>query len=81
MEVTEESKTFLTINTHKGLFQYNRLVFGISSCLAIWQSAIDQVLQGRPGTQCILDDMVVIIIITIIITVIIIITIMIIMIY
>ena len=23
MEVTEESKKFLTINTHKGLFQYN----------------------------------------------------------
>ena len=67
MEVTEESKKFLTINTHKGLFQYNRLVFGISSCPAIWQSAIDQVLQGIPGTQCILNDMIVIIIIIIII--------------
>ena len=44
MEVTEESKKFLTINKHKGLFQYNRLVFGISSCPAIWQRAIDQVL-------------------------------------
>ena len=31
MEVTDESKKFPTINTHKGLFQYNRLVFGISS--------------------------------------------------
>ena len=31
MEVTEESKKYLTINTHKGLFQYNRLVFGVSS--------------------------------------------------
>ena len=44
MEVTEESKKFLTINTHKGLFKYNRLVFGISSFPAIWQRAIDQVL-------------------------------------
>ena len=59
MEVTEESKKFLTINTHKGLFQYNRLVFGISSSPAIWQLAIDQVLQGIPYTQCILDDMIV----------------------
>ena len=59
MEVTEESKKFLTINTHKGLFQYNRLVFGISSSPAIWQLAIDQVLQGIPCTQCILDDMIV----------------------
>ena len=27
MEVTEESKKFLTINTHKGLFHYNQFVF------------------------------------------------------
>ena len=44
MEVTEESKKFLTIKTHKGLFKYNGLVFDISSCPAIWQRAIDQVL-------------------------------------
>ena len=59
MEVTEESKKYLTINTHKGLFQYNRLVFGVTSCPAIWQRAIDQVLQGVPDTQCILDDMII----------------------
>ena len=59
MEVTEESKKYLTINMHKGLFQYNRLVFGVTSSPAIWQRAIDQVLQGIPGTQCSLDDMIV----------------------
>ena len=59
MEVIEEPKKYLTINTHKGLFQYNRLVFGVTSIPAIWQRAIDQVLQGIPGTQCILDDMIV----------------------
>ena len=59
MEVTEEPKKYLTINVHKGLFQYNRLLFGVSSSPAIWQRAIDQVLQGIPGTQCILDDMIV----------------------
>ena len=59
MEVTEASKKFLTINTHKGLFRYNCLVFGISSCPATWQRAIDQVLQGIPGIQCIPDDMIV----------------------
>ena len=56
VEVTEESKKFLTINTHKGLFQHQCLVFCISSCPAIWQRAIDQ---GIPGTQRILDDMIV----------------------
>ena len=59
MEVTEESKKYLTINTHKGLYQYNRLVFGVTSCPAIWQRAIDQVLQGVTDTQCILDDMII----------------------
>ena len=59
MEVTEESKKYLTINTHKGLFRYNRLVFDVTSSPAIWQRAIDQVLQGIPGTQCILDDMII----------------------
>ena len=59
MEVTEESKKYLTINTHKGLYQYNRLVFGVTSCPAIWQHAIDQVLQGVPDTQCILDGMII----------------------
>ena len=59
MEVTEESKKFLAINTHEGLFHYNQFVFGVSSSPAIWQRINDQVLQGIPGTQCILNDMIV----------------------
>ena len=59
MEVTEESKKFLTINTHKGLFHYNQFVFSVSSSPAISQRIKDQVLQGIPGTQCILNDMIV----------------------
>ena len=38
IEMEEDSKKYLTINTHMGLFQYNRLVCGITSapviCLA-----------------------------------------------
>ncbi|XP_061152316.1 uncharacterized protein K02A2.6-like [Syngnathus typhle] len=59
MEMDESSRKYLTINTHKGLYQYNRLVFGITSAPAIWQRAMDQVLQGIPGTQCYLDDIIV----------------------
>lgn len=59
MEMEESSKKYLTINTHKGLFRYNRLVFGVSSAPAVWQRAMDQVLQGVAGTQCYLDDIIV----------------------
>lgn len=45
MELDESSKQFLT------LFQQNRLVVGITTAPAIWQSAIEQVLQGLPGVQ------------------------------
>jgi hypothetical protein len=40
IELEEESKKYLTINTSMGLFQYNRLVFGIISAAAIWQEEI-----------------------------------------
>ena len=59
IEMEEDSKKYLTINTHMGLFQYNRLVFGITSAPAIWQRTIDQVLEGTSGTSCILDDMII----------------------
>ena len=59
LEMEEDSRKYLTINTHMGLFQYNRLVFGITSAPAIWQGTIDQVLEGASGTSCILDDMII----------------------
>ena len=59
MEMEEASRKLLTINTHKGLFQYNRLVFGVAVAPAIWQQAMDQVLEGIPQVQCILDDMII----------------------
>ena len=59
LEMEEDSRKYLTINTHMGLFQYNRLVFGITSAPAIWQRTIDQVLEGTSGTSCILDDMII----------------------
>ena len=59
MEVDERSKAYLTVNTHRGLFQYQRLPYGVASAPAIWQRAMDQVLQGLPGVQCYLDDIIV----------------------
>ena len=59
LEMEEDSKKYLTINTHMGLFQNNRLVFGITLAPAIWQRTIDQLLEGISGTSCILDDMII----------------------
>ena len=59
IEIDNESKNLLTINTHRGLFRYNRLVFGKASSPAIFQKTIEQIMQGVPGTQVILDDMII----------------------
>ena len=56
MEVEEDSKKYLTINTHKGLFMYNRLLFGIKTAPSIWQRAMEQTLQGIPGVEVMLDE-------------------------
>ncbi|XP_062606687.1 uncharacterized protein K02A2.6-like [Saccostrea cucullata] len=59
MRVNEESRNLLTINTEKGLYRYNRLVYGVASAPAIWQRTIDTVLQGLTGVKCIIDDMII----------------------
>ena len=59
LEMEEDSRKYLTINTHMELFQYNRLVFGITSAPDIWQRTIHKVLEGTSGTGCMLDDMII----------------------
>ena len=55
----EESKRLVTINTQKGLFQYTRLPFGISSAPGIFQRLIESLLQGIPDVVVYLDDILV----------------------
>ncbi|KAJ8375572.1 hypothetical protein SKAU_G00061520 [Synaphobranchus kaupii] len=57
--VQESSRKYLTITTHKGMFCYNRLPFGITSAPSIFQHVMDQVLQGLPNVHCFLDDILV----------------------
>ena len=52
----QESRKYVTINTHKGLYCYSRLPFGIASAPAIFQRAMDSILQGIPQVLCYLDD-------------------------
>ena len=46
MPLDEDSKKLLATNTHKGLYEYNRLTSGIAS---IWQRAMDQIWQELSG--------------------------------
>ena len=48
LDLEEGSKMFTTINTHKGLYQYNRLPFGVSSAPGIFQHTMENLLQGIP---------------------------------
>ena len=57
MHLDQESRELLTINTHKGLYQYTRLPFGVASAPAIFQQAMDK--SGVPGTVCYIDDILV----------------------
>lgn len=57
--LSEEAKPLLTINTHLGLFEYQRLPFGIASAPAIFQALMDKVLEGIPNVGCYIDDVIV----------------------
>ena len=52
----DDSSKLVAINTHKGVCEYTRLPFGVASALALFQRAMDSILQGIPGVICYLDD-------------------------
>jgi hypothetical protein len=54
-----ESRKMCTISTHKGLFMYNRIPYGIASAPSIFQRIMEQTLQGLPGVIVFLDDILV----------------------
>ena len=49
----------MTINTHKGLYQYNRLPFGVASAPAVFQQTMEKVLRGLPKVVVYIDDILV----------------------
>ena len=56
LELTEESQKYLTINTPRGVYAYQRFTFGIATAPSIFQAVMDQILQGIANVVCYLDD-------------------------
>ena len=56
IELDDETKQLLVINTHKGMYRYNRLCFGTSPAPAIFQKLVDNLVAGIPGVAAYLDD-------------------------
>ena len=56
MLVDKDAKAFLTINTHKGLFRYNHLPYGVSSSPCIFQRTMEGLLQGILSTVVLQDN-------------------------
>ena len=59
IELEEQSRKITTFITHKGLFRYKRLMFGISSAPELYQHTIEKVLEGCEGAYNIHDDIII----------------------
>ena len=55
----EESRQITTFVTHRGLYRYKRLMFGITSAPEKYQKIVSDVLQGCEGVANIADDVIV----------------------
>lgn len=55
----DETCKFTVINTHKGLFRYNRLVYGLSSSPGIFQRKLEQLFGDIPRVGVFLDDVII----------------------
>ena len=59
VELSEASRPITTFATHKGLFRYKRLMFGVSCAPEMYQRVIQQVSEGCDGVRNIHDDIIV----------------------
>ncbi|KAJ8706686.1 hypothetical protein PYW07_012764 [Mythimna separata] len=55
----EDPDNLTVINTHKGLFKYKRLVYGLSSSPGIFQRIMSNLVNDIPNVQVFLDDIII----------------------
>ena len=56
LKLDVESRKYVVVNSHKGLFCYTRLPYGISSAPGIFQKVMEGLLQGIPRVRVYIDD-------------------------
>jgi hypothetical protein len=59
LRLAPESRYITAFSTHKGIFQYKRLNYGINTASHELQKALEQVLQGLPGVFNMVDDIII----------------------
>ncbi|XP_053667818.1 uncharacterized protein K02A2.6-like [Anopheles marshallii] len=59
VEVEDSSREYLTVNTHRGLYVYNRLPPGVKAAPSAFQQLMETMLTGLKDVAAYLDDIVV----------------------
>ncbi len=59
IELDEEARKYTTINTHRGLYQYTRVPFGLASAPALFQRTIESLIADIPMCRPYLDDIII----------------------
>lgn len=60
LQLSEKSKELVTINTHRGLFRFTRLPFGVKTASSIFQRVIEQILKPFEWAFAYIDDIIII---------------------
>ena len=57
IELEEDSRQYVVVNTHKGLYRYTIFPYEIASAPAIFQNVMESLLSDIPGVGIYLDDL------------------------
>ena len=59
ISLAPESRDLTTFASHRGIFRYTRLIFGMSAAAELYQKEIEIALTGLPGVKNISDDIII----------------------
>ncbi|EFO90739.1 hypothetical protein CRE_08209 [Caenorhabditis remanei] len=60
IELSDDSKALCTVNTHRGLYEYQRLPFGAKTAPMVFQRIMDKMITGLKGVTAYLDDIIIV---------------------